>query len=76
MNQCRLQVRIGMAMRLRRENLGFSQEAFADHISMHRAYYGALERGEKNVQLKTLERVAAGMKLTAGELVSSAEMVL
>ena len=76
MNQCRLQVRIGMAMRLRRKNLGFSQEAFADHISMHRAYYGALERGEKNVQLKTLERVAAGMKLTAGELVSSAEMVL
>lgn len=30
---------------------------------MHRAYYAAIERGEKNVTLKTLKRVADGLQV-------------
>ena len=48
---------LGKAFRKRREALGFSQESFADEIGMHRTYYSAIERGEKNLQLDTLQRV-------------------
>lgn len=65
--------RIGDALRKRREALGVSQEAFADSIGMHRAYYGALERGEKNLQLSTLERVCEGLDVRVWEVLRDAE---
>ncbi len=48
---------LGRALRKRREALGYSQESFADEIEMHRTYYSAIERGEKNLQLDTLHKV-------------------
>lgn len=68
-----LQKRIGEAVRKRRERLGFSQEAFADRIRMHRAYYGSLERGEKNLQLSTLERVCVGLDARLWEVLREAQ---
>ena len=68
-----LQKRIGAVVRKRREGLGFSQEGFADHIRMHRTYYGAVERGEKNLQLTTLERVCEGLKVRMWEVLREAE---
>lgn len=58
---------LGAAIRARREALGFSQESFADEIKMHRTYYSAIERGEKNLTVAVLERVARGLgaKLSA-----------
>lgn len=68
-----LQERIGDALRRRREAQGYSQEGFADRIRMHRAYYGAIERGEKNLQLATLERVCAGLDIPAWEIMREAD---
>jgi transcriptional regulator with XRE-family HTH domain len=68
-----LQQRIGDAVRKRREGQNYSQEGFADHIRMHRAYYGAIERGEKNLQLSTLERVCAGLNVAMWEVLRDAE---
>ena len=68
-----LQERIGDALRRRRETQGYSQEAFADRIRMHRAYYGAIERGKKNLQLSTLERVCAGLDAQVWEVMRDAE---
>ena len=65
--------RLGQAFRKRREALGFSQESFADHIDMHRTYYRAIERGEKNLQLDTLERVAVGLGASLWEVFRDAE---
>lgn len=45
---------------------GLSQEAFADLVGVHRTYMGGLERGERNLTLKSLERIAA--KLTVRPL--------
>ena len=67
-----LQKRIGDAVRKRREALGISQEGFADKIEMHRTYYGAVERGEKNLQLSTLERVCEGLDVPMWEIVRDA----
>lgn len=36
-----------------------SQEAFADVLGVHRTYMGAIERGERNLTLKSVERIAA-----------------
>lgn len=68
-----LQERLGDALRKRREGQNYSQEGFADHIRMHRAYYGAIERGEKNLQLSTLERVCNGLNVAMWEVVREAE---
>lgn len=59
---------LGRAFRKRREALGFSQESFADEIGMHRTYYSAIERGEKNLQLDTLQKVCQGLDVAIWEV--------
>ena len=59
---------VGKAIRARREATGLSQDRFADVIDMHRAYFAAIERGEKNVTLPTLERVAKGLQIRMADL--------
>lgn len=54
-----LQRRLGHNLRAVREARGYSQEAFAsDVLGVHRTLAGAIERGERNVTLKTVERIA------------------
>lgn len=53
-----LAVQIGRRLRAARERRGISQEAFADLVGFHRAQLGALERGEKNITINTLARLA------------------
>ncbi len=53
-----LQKTVGRNLRRYRLERGYSQEAFADYMGVHRTYMGAVERGERNLTLKTLERIA------------------
>lgn len=53
-----LQRRLGRNLRALRLAKGLSQEAFADLLGIHRTYIGGLERGERNVTLRTVERIA------------------
>ena len=68
------QVLIGKAIRARRQALGLSQDQFADKIGMHRAYFGALERGKWNITILTLIRVAQGLGVSAATLVREAKL--
>jgi transcriptional regulator with XRE-family HTH domain len=61
MKEAKILTSLGAVIRKRRMALGVSQEAFADLIQMHRAYYSAIERGERNLTLGTLHRVAKGL---------------
>lgn len=72
MDEEALKSRLGAAIRERRTALGFSQESFADAIKMHRAYYSTIERGERNLTLQTLCRVAQGLKTKASDLLRAA----
>jgi transcriptional regulator with XRE-family HTH domain len=57
----RLQERIGQVIRRHREAKKWTQEGFADHIKMHRAQYGFVEQGKRDLRISSLERVARGL---------------
>ena len=65
--------RLGEVIRRRREAAGWTQEGFADEIEMHRAQYGLIERGKKDLRLSSLERVAAGLKVPLSVILREAE---
>lgn len=58
-----LQRRVGENLRLIRLKRGLSQEQFADVLGVHRTYMGGVERGERNLTLKSLERLADHLDL-------------
>jgi transcriptional regulator with XRE-family HTH domain len=68
-----LRVRLGQAVRELRSAAGFSQESFAAKAKVHRTFMGTIERGETNVSLDTLERIARGLDMGVWELVRKAE---
>lgn len=74
MNKVTLQTKLGAAVRERRQALEYSQDTFADAIGMHRAYYSAIERGERNVTLATLARVAEGLGMPIAALMAEAKL--
>lgn len=63
-----LQRTVGRNLRAHRHKLGLSQEAFADLVGVHRTYMGGLERGERNITLKGLERTAEAAGLAPLQL--------
>jgi transcriptional regulator with XRE-family HTH domain len=40
-----------------------SENSFADELGVHRTYMGGIERGERNLTLKSLERIASQIDL-------------
>lgn len=72
MDEDELKLEIGATIRARRIEMGYSQETFADKIGMHRAYYGGIERGVRNLTLPTLWRVARGLKTKPSDLLRKA----
>jgi len=65
-------VKLGKAIRARREALKVSQDVFADMAGMHRSYVGFVERGEQNLTLDTMTRIAAALKVSLAVLVKEA----
>lgn len=58
--------------RLRRER-GLSQEELADEIGVHRTFMGGVERGERNLTLQTLERLAERLGVDPVSLLRDAD---
>ncbi len=60
--------RFGRAVRKRRQGLGVSQEEFADMCALDRTYIGGIERGERNVSLVNIEKIAKTLRISVSEL--------
>lgn len=65
-----LQRTLGANLRKYRHAQGVSQEALADTLGYHRTYLGALERGERNLTLRSVERIAAKLEVEPLRLLS------
>ena len=70
-----LREKLGRAVRRLRTDAGFSQESFADACDLHRTYIGSIERGEINISLDNIERVARILKMPVSRLFSEAEQI-
>jgi len=63
-----LQKTVGRNLRAYRMERGLSQEAFAEVLGVHRTYMGGVERGERNLTLKSVERMAEKLGIDAEQL--------
>lgn len=57
-------------MRARRHELGLSQEALADRSDLHWTYFGQVERGQVNISLHNIIKIADALDVDPGELVA------
>lgn len=66
--------RLGSAIRQLRLKKGLSQEQLAFSCGLHRTYIGSVERGERNVSLENIIRIAASLDTVAAEMLRIAEL--
>jgi transcriptional regulator with XRE-family HTH domain len=64
---------LGRRIRDLRSRHGWSQEQFAGLCGLHRTYMGHVERGEKNVSLSTVLKVAGALGVRLSELFGQAQ---
>lgn len=63
-----IRFKFGRAVRQRRSRMRLSQEAFADLCGLDRTYVGGIERGERNVALVNIEKIAKAFRISISEL--------
>ncbi|MEZ5941355.1 MAG: helix-turn-helix transcriptional regulator [Planctomycetaceae bacterium] len=63
-------VRFGRRVRDLRTEQGYSQEGFAHACELDRTYIGGIERGERNLALRNIERIAETLGISIAELLS------
>ena len=59
---------VGLNIRKIREDKELSQEKLAALADLHRTYIGQIERGEKNIGLKNLEKIAKALRVNIKDL--------
>lgn len=64
---------IGLRLRRRRTELGYSQERLAELAGLHPTYIGQIERGEKNLTLDSLHKVTRALQLPMSQLLEKAD---
>ncbi len=67
-----LAVKLGRVIRATRDDLGWSQERPAELSDLSKNYVGNLERGEYEVSVATLNRVAGALRQKASDILKSA----
>jgi transcriptional regulator with XRE-family HTH domain len=65
--------KFGEQVRTFRKVAGLSQEELADQADMHRTYISGIERGERNISLLNLVRLANALKISLSQLMEGLE---
>ena len=63
--------RFAVAMRLQRLANQMSQEDLADRSGLHRTYIGSVERGERNISVDNMERIAQALGVDITNLLAT-----
>ena len=61
-------VLFGIVLRKARESLQLSQEVLAERAGLHRTYIGQVERGERNISIDNMERLAESIRMELWEM--------
>jgi ribosome-binding protein aMBF1 (putative translation factor) len=62
--------RFGKRVRDLRKEAGYSQEGFAAECELDRTYFGGIERGERNVALRNIHRIAKTLRISLSDLMA------
>ena len=68
MGKSSILIHFGKRVRGERLKKSLSQEKLAELAGVHRTYIGMVERGEKNITLENIRKVAKALKVTVSEL--------
>ena len=52
------------------EKRGLTQEELAEQINLQQAYIGGVERGERNISMLTLQKIAVGLEVSPDEVLN------
>ncbi|MBX3750409.1 MAG: response regulator [Opitutaceae bacterium] len=66
-----LQAWLGETVKALRRRLGLTQEELAWRANLHRTYIADIERGARNVTLRSIESLAKALEMSVGELLSN-----
>ncbi len=61
---------LGFRVRERRLAQNLTQAELAERCGLHRTFIGSVERGERNVAVLSLRRIARALRTTPGELLA------
>ncbi|MCU1356372.1 MAG: putative transcriptional regulator, PvuIIC [Acidimicrobiales bacterium] len=61
---------VGRNMRRMRLEAGMSQDQWAAHLGYHRTFIGSVERGRRNLTLRSVEQLADRLGVPPGDLIA------
>lgn len=65
--------RVGFVIREYRMKRGISQEKLASEIDVHRSYIGAIERSEKSISVRNLEKICLALDVKLSQFFKTLE---
>ncbi len=68
MSDSKILNKFGTRIRQLRKDCGWSQEEFAAECELDRTYVGSCERGERNIALRNIEKIANALGVSIAEL--------
>ncbi len=70
-----ISMQLARSVRLLRNQLGLSQEELADRADLHRTYIAGIERGGRNITLKSVEKLSQALGVSVGLLLAPLDQV-
>ena len=72
-HRSRLETAFGRSIKKFRITLGYSQEQLAELADLHRTYVGDVERGERNISLLDMWKIASALRMRLSDLIREME---
>ncbi len=63
-----LRIKFGKRIRELRKDRKLTQEELGEKTDLHNTYIGAIERGERNLSLESIEKLSKGLNIEISEL--------